>query len=735
MSPDGAERPIAIRKRPDLIARAHRIGARRIWRVKDPVALEYFEFSDQEFAILDMLDGSTTLAGIQRRFEQMFSPLRLGLGQLQSYLHRLHESSLVLATAPGAGARLLERRRDRTSRELTYRLFSILALRFRGIDPQRLLDWLQARLWWIFSAWFLTGCGILVAGAAIVAGVHFETIQSRISSLGDFLTPGNVVWLALALAGAKVLHELAHGLTCRHFRGECHELGLMLLVFTPCLYCNVSDAWMLPGRRERILISAAGMIAEVILAGLCTFLWWFSQPGLFNSICLDVMVVCSVSTVAFNANPLLRYDGYFILADCLQESNLAQKSGALVRQAAREWFCGIPMSEQSWRTVDYPLRLALYGVLSAAYRWLVSAMILWFAFTFFKAQGLPSLGWVVVCLGLAGILISPISLLAGFLNDPAQRRQLDRGRLNRSAAVLGALLVAAVFIPLPRRITAEVVLGAPAAARVYVPVAGQLQQSLPAGKRVRRGDVLAQLTNPQLQRDIEKTAGERNQAQRHLDHLEVSRVDDPAASAQIPAAREALAGLERRLAQQRHDEQRLALRAPVDGVVMPAPHRSQRSVRRPELPLWQGTPLDEINTGCWLVTGTLFCQVGDPADVGPMLMINQADVDFVRPGQPVRLRVDEWPAAILTGTITEVAAINLEVLPREAESQRQVAARPDSAGLMRPVETTYMARVALSEHRQQLLLRGRGVAKISTAPAPLAQRLYRALRQTFHFQM
>src|SRR5258708_40213560 len=116
MSPDGAERPVAIRKRPDLIARAHRIGARRIWRVKDPVALEYFEFSDQEFAILDMLDGSTTLAAIQRRFEQTFSPLQLGLGQLQHYLHTLHESTLVLATAPGQGALLLGRRRDRPGR-------------------------------------------------------------------------------------------------------------------------------------------------------------------------------------------------------------------------------------------------------------------------------------------------------------------------------------------------------------------------------------------------------------------------------------------------------------------------------------------------------------------------------------------------------------------------------------------------------------------------------------------
>src|SRR6266446_1620506 len=121
-----AERPLALRKRPDLIARACHVGPRRLWRVKDPVALEYFEFSDQEFTILDMLDGSATLAGIQRRFEDVYSPSQLSLRHLQGYLQSLHESGLVLATAPGQGARLLERRRDRTRREMTSRLFNLL---------------------------------------------------------------------------------------------------------------------------------------------------------------------------------------------------------------------------------------------------------------------------------------------------------------------------------------------------------------------------------------------------------------------------------------------------------------------------------------------------------------------------------------------------------------------------------------------------------------------------------
>jgi putative peptide zinc metalloprotease protein len=729
-----ADRPLGLRKRPDLIARACQIGARRLWRVKDPVALEYFEFSDQEFAILDMLDGSATLAGIQRRFEQLFLPLQLSLGQLHAFLHGLHESGLLLATAPGQGARLLKRR-DRARRDVTTHLFRLLAFRLRGIDPQPLLGWLHARLQWVFSAWFLTACGMLILAAAILAGLQYSFIRARFPSLGEFLTPGNVVWLILVLAGAKVLHELAHGLTCRHFGGECHEMGLMFLAFTPCLYCNVTDSWMLPGRRERILISAAGVIAELVLAAACTFLWWFSQPGLLNSICLDVMVVCSISTLAFNANPLLRYDGYFILADLLEVSNLSQKSAALLGGTVEDWFCGVPWREQSWRTADRPVRLALYGLLSAAYRVFALTLILWFAYAFLKAQHLPSVGLAVVCLGLASALSVPLAGLMSFFRDPAARRRLDRDRMKRLAAALAFLFLAAVFVPLPRRMAADVLLDAPAAARVYVPVAGRLVEAVAAGRAVRRGEILARLVNLPLQRDIEKTTGEWNQAAQRLEHLEASRADDPSASPQIPAAREALAGLARRLAQQRRDEERLVLRAPEDGVVLPPPVRSQREFKRPALRGWEGTPLDEVNAGCWLETGTLFCQVGDPAGVGATLLVDQSKVDLVQPGQRVRLRLAEWPTVVLTGAVTEVAALNMQILPREVAAGGEVAARRDPAGVLRPVEATYTARVVLDQHAQRLLLRGRGRAKVSTAWAPLAQRLYRAMRQTFHFRL
>ena len=143
----------------------------------------------------------------------------------------------------------------------------------------------------------------------------------------------------------KILHEFGHGLSCKHFGGECHEIGVMFLVLTPCLYCNVSDSWMLPNRWHRAAIGAAGMYVELVLASICTFIWWFTEPGPLNYICLNVMFISSVSTVMFNANPLLRYDGYYILSDILEIPNLRQKASTILNRKLGKWCLGLEEPE------------------------------------------------------------------------------------------------------------------------------------------------------------------------------------------------------------------------------------------------------------------------------------------------------------------------------------------------------------------------------------------------------
>jgi putative peptide zinc metalloprotease protein len=341
-----SSRKLPIRVRPDLRARQHRYQGRVYWVVKDPVGLQYFRFEEEEFAILQMLDGESSLDEIAERFEREFPPQTIRVEELQQFIGMLHRSNLVITDAVGQGAQLKKRRDERKSKERWATLANILSIRFKGIDPDRLLNFLHPYVAWFFRVPAIVCCCLLALAALTLVTVQFDVFRTRLPDFHTFFDAQNWLWLGITLAVTKVLHEFGHGMSCKHLGGECHEMGVMLLVMTPCLYCNVSDSWMLPNRWHRAAIGAAGMYVEVVLASICTFIWWFSDPDtVINNIALNVMFISSVSTVMFNANPLLRYDGYYILSDILEIPNLRQKASTILNRKLGKWCLGLEEPE------------------------------------------------------------------------------------------------------------------------------------------------------------------------------------------------------------------------------------------------------------------------------------------------------------------------------------------------------------------------------------------------------
>lgn len=735
VSISAASRPVAVRMRPDLVIRPQQVGRRRYWVVKDPVALKYFHLRDEEHAILKMLDGRVSLAEIKRRFERAFAPLQITVERIQTFLGRLHGSGLLLAETCGQGEQFLLRRGRRRRAELLQSLTGLLAIRFRSFDPEPLLRWLYPKCRWLYSPWFLTGCLLLGLAAAGLVTVQFDVLRSRLPDFQAFFSARNVVWMALALAAAKVLHELGHALTCKHFAGECHEMGIMLLVFTPCLYCNVSDSWMLAGRWQRIAITAAGMVVEIVLASACTFLWWFSQPGLLNTLCLNVMFVCSVSTVLFNGNPLLRFDGYFILSDLLEVPNLHQQSRTLVGRRLGRFLLGMEYGDDRALPEGRRGTLAVYGLASTLYRWTVVIAILWFCHKVLQPYGLQLLATLLTVVVVAGLLTAPVLGTVRFLAHPSWKQRIKRGRSGLTCAALAAVVLAICLVPLPFRVTAPVVLHPEDARHVYVSVPGTLVRSLAPGTAVEKQQPLGWLAGLELQMRVEQLTGRRNRQWMQLRNLEFRQAQDPAVASQIKVAKEALDDLQERLAELQRDLKRLTLKAPVAGTVLPPPAIPARPYLPGQLQPWWGSPLEDRNLGCHLETGTLFCSIGDPRRLQAVLVIDQSELQFVRPGQRVWLQLDELPGEVLSGTVTEIARADLKVLPRELATGEDLPVRISEQGTARPLETSYQARVSLDDPTGRLLIGTRGRAKIIADPQSLARRIYRYLRRTFSFEL
>ena len=735
-------RRIPIRKRPDLTARRQHYLGRTYWVVKEPVGLNYYRFQEEEFAILNMLDGDTSLDDIKERFEADFPPQKITLEELQQFLGMLHRSGLVIASVPGQGHQLCKRRGERRRKEMLGTLANLLCIRFKGFDPERVLNWLYPWVSWIYSRWAVTSCVLLALSALTLVTVQFDVFRSRLPEFHQFFNFYNGLWLMIVLGITKVLHEFGHGLTCKHFGGECHEMGVMFLVLTPCLYCNVSDSWMLPNKWHRAAIGAAGIYVELVLASVCTFLWWYSQPDLLlNQVCLNTMFICSVSTVVFNANPLLRYDGYYILADLMEIPNLRQKATMILSRKASEWFLGMENQEDPFLPQRNQVFFVVYSVAAAFYRWFVLASILFFLYRLFKPQGLEVIGEAFVAASLGGLVGVPIYKVGKFFYVPGRLDKVKKPRMFASLAGLTAIIAAVMFIPLPHRVVCTLEVQARDAESVYVDVPGVLEKLyVQPGQQVKKGDALAQLRSVDVDLEVAKLTGTLDQSRSRLKSLNFQRYLDPQAGAEIPQIMESIKAGEQELAQKQKDQDRLRLRATKDGTVLPPPETPSRESQSQDgqLARWSGTPLERKNLGAFLQESVLFCQVGDPKRMEAILVIDQSDIPYVKKDQTVDLKLDELPLDTLQSTIIEVAKVELKVTPRTLSTKAggELASKTDpKSGVERPQSTSYQARVPIDDPDNLLRLGLRGRAKIYADWLPLGTRLWRFLAHTFQFKM
>lgn len=737
-----SSRKLAIRVRPDLKARRQRYQGRVYWVVKDPVGLQYFRFEEEEFAILQMLDGESSLEEIAERFEHDFPPQTIRVEELQNFIGMLHRSGLVLSDSAGQGVQLKKRRDERRKQELIQNFSNILSFRMRGIDPERILDAIYPWVRWFFSV-PATICAIILALCALsLVIVQFDVFQSKLPSFHSFFAAQNWLVIAGVLAITKIIHEFGHGLSCKHFGGECHEMGIMLLVLTPCLYCNVSDSWMLPNRWHRAAIGAAGMYVEVVIASIATFIWWFSEPGFLNYLCLNIMFVSSVSTIIFNANPLLRYDGYYILSDIMEIPNLRQKASAILNRKLGWWCLGLEEQDDPFLPHRHQSLFALYTVASFFYRWVVLLSILYFLNKVFEPYGLKILGQMIAAASLYGMIVMPFWKVFKFFRVPGRVSKVKKVRMFASLALLVAVVAGILFIPLPSSVTCEFELQPRGSESVYIDVAGTLEEVMvEPGQHVEEGQLLARLRNIDLELEIEKLQGQREANQAQLESLYQMQFYDQNAGLQIDVIRKRLASLNEQLAQKQRDVDRLTLIALRSGTVIPPPYRPDaRANPEVELASWSGWPMEKKNLGATFSpdgSENLFCQIGDPNAWDAVLVINQGDLDLLREGQEVRLMFNESAYHVFVSTLASVADDEMKNIgPRLAStSGGAVPAQHDPGGEVKPLTTSYQAEVQLDNSRGMFRNGLTGTARIKNEPRTLASRLTRYLKRTFNFDL
>ncbi|HJN11957.1 MAG TPA: hemolysin D [Pirellulaceae bacterium] len=740
-----ASRRLTLRMRADLSARKQRYHGCAYWVVKEPVGLNYYRFHEEEYAILCMLDGNSSLEQIKEQFEEEFTPQKITFSDLQQFVGMLHRSGLVVSEAAGQGRQLKRRRDEKKRKELMGKFTNIFAIRFRGFDPERILNWLHPFFGWLFHPLTVMFFTMLGLSALSLLLVQFDVFRTRLPTFHEFFGPHNWIYLGVTMGTVKVLHEFGHGLSCKYYGGECHEIGIMLLVFTPCLYCNVSDSWMLPSKWKRAFIGAAGMYVELILATFATFIWWFSEPGLLNHLALSMMFICSVSTVMFNANPLLRFDGYYITMDLAEIPNLRQKSTEVLKRFMVKTCLGIEQPPSPFLPQRRQVFFAMFTIASVMYRWVVVFSIMYFLTKVLEPYGLRIIGELVAVAGLFGLVVQPLIRLTKFFYMPGRMHKVKRHRVVATAAVVVALLVGVLLIPLPFHVACTFEVSPRGAEQVYPGVSGLFNGALvkPGDAVIKDETVLARLENIDLLLAVEQLRGERERLDAQLVNVTRQSFLNPAISSQTETLEKMIDTVERQLAEKEKEASLLEIIAPVSGVVFPPPVRPFRDSGDGRLPSWSGSLFDKKNRGASLQERDQLCQIGDASAFEAVLVVDQGDVNLVleyhgknnRQWPAVDMKLDAYRWQTFSGEIEKVALAPMEHTSASLASQGggELDAKTEANGMLKPISTSYQARVRFDDNDEQLRVGLTGQAKIYTGWQPIGRRVARYLYRTFRF--
>lgn len=471
----------------------------QVWHVLvEPASGRQLRLNPQAYGFAGRCDGSLTVDQIWHQLMELHgddAPSQDEVLRLLAQLMRL--GTLQFDSAPQLSM-LFARRAEEGARKRRAAI-NPLALRLRLLDPTRLLDWLEPRLRFLgrgaFVAW-----GLMVLAAAIGCLVNWGEIRADgarlLAGVGAFW----IAWICYPLT--KALHELAHAVAVRRMGGQVHELGISLMFLTPAPYVDASAANAFPRASQRALVSAAGILVELGMAALAAFVWLLVQPGLVRDVAFVLMSLCSLSTLLFNGNPLLRLDGYHVLCDLLELPNLAQRSQAWWRAQWRRFTWGgaasapmpsLAQGERKW--------LVGYAPLSLAYRVvLLGGIVLW----------LGARAWLLGVLAAGALAVWLAMWVARAMRDaldgPVTPRARARAMGTVAAIVFGGLLLL-FAIPVPHPVVARGVVWPPDRAQLRPEAAGFVRElRAGGGEAIPAGASLAVLEDAVLVSEREKLA-------------------------------------------------------------------------------------------------------------------------------------------------------------------------------------------------------------------------------------
>ena len=399
-------------------------------------------FNQAAYALIGQMDGQRTVQQIWDNSATTPTQTVPAQDEVIRLLGRLHDADLIQGNILPSTTEMFRQVENEQKQGWKQRVANPFSLRFPLFDPERLLEKCQGLTQLLFTRTIFVLWLIIVLSAVTSALVNWSDLSA--SMVNQLRSPGNLLLLWLLYPLIKILHELGHALAVKKWGGEVHEMGIILLALTPIPYVDATASASFPEKRQRIIVAAMGMMVELLLASIALFIWLNVETGLISSLAYNVMLIGGISTLLFNGNPLLRYDGYYILADLIEIPNLGQRSTRYLGYLLQRILLRNHNSESPVTAPGEAVWFAVYGPLSFCYRILVLIGLVWLVSSRFFFIGVLIALWGVISL----MIIPAVRSLSQFLNSPTARNRRTQLILAGSGITLLAALLLFVF-PLP----------------------------------------------------------------------------------------------------------------------------------------------------------------------------------------------------------------------------------------------------------------------------------------------
>lgn len=696
------------------------------WVVLDPISNTYFYFNALEHQLALQLDGSSASGELLRRNQHRTANTPPSPEWLEMFLTKLLRAEL-LETPPSM--------RIATGQDVSHRgqswwtrFSNPLSIRIPLLRPG--IDSLWAKL----LAKLFFAPAVIATVIAVLACVSFLVLMNGLSHPDQLLYDLSKIqgdrWLVLAavLMITKSLHEFGHYLACVRLKVRCAEIGVLLLCFTPCLYCDTTESWKLQSRWQRAGIAAAGVYFELILAILGGWMFLNYPSGLWHVLGGGMWLMCTIGTFILNANPLFRYDGYFVLSDVLQAPNLATQANQSIWQGFIALLGGRSLRQEEY---DVPLRwLIPFAIASFAYRGMVMAGIFLFLWRFLLPIGLGVPFLLLSFVMLFGLLRGGVNQSHSLLAELFAREPISWKRLLVFLVLVTGFLFGALLWPLPEGLVHRGYVERTNSVPMYAATQGVLAEVAQWQEPIREGQTVLRLRNSELDLEVLQAEHKYQLLVERLKILEQAKSVDDSVISEIPTVEQMLKESEATKNMLSEERGRLNLIAPSDGFFIPKNSWIPSGFRQGGATKEFEPIVSERTLGLRLQRGQLLGWFEGPGELQAVVLVPMSTLRHLENGQSVRFLSDAYPNRTLPGTIVSLARDPVEVFPEELIDDPSFILARDEEGRLRSDPPLYRVRIQIDETNEAFKRGGRCSVRFDLPSETLAKRIIRSVRET-----